>query len=102
MCAHGRHSHMGAHAAATQEDVAPTADSRSLFSRLSAWALPATTSGEPRQTIFLDKLAVQMAIVFLAYLIAGKLGQAATSIRSGNLGPVWPASGVALAAVLAY
>jgi PAS domain S-box-containing protein len=40
--------------------------------------------------------------VFLAYFIAGKLGQATTSIRSSNLGPVWPAYGVALAAFLTY
>ena len=44
----------------------------------------------------------QLAIVFLAYLIAGKIGQATTNIRSSNLGPVWPAYGVALAAFLAY
>jgi PAS domain S-box-containing protein len=35
-------------------------------------------------------------------LIAGKLGQATTNIRSGNLGPVWPASGIALAGLLAF
>ena len=40
-------------------------------------------------------------MVFLAYFVAGKLGQATTNIRSSNLGPVWPASGIALAAVLA-
>src|SRR6267142_6526085 len=43
---------------------------------------------------------VQTTIVFLAYFVAGKLGQATTNIRSGNLGPVWPAYGVALAAIL--
>ena len=32
----------------------------------------------------------EIAIVFAAYFIAGKLGQATTNIRSGNLGPVWP------------
>jgi hypothetical protein len=46
------------------------------------------------------KYLAQVAIVFAAYLIAGKLGQATTNIRSGNLGPVWPAYGVALAAIL--
>ena len=40
--------------------------------------------------------------VFLAYVVAGKLGQATTNIRSSNLGPVWPAYGVALAAGLKY
>src|ERR1700745_2008218 len=43
-----------------------------------------------------------VAIVFLAYFIAGKLGQATTNIRSSNLGPVWPAYGVALGAILLY
>jgi PAS domain S-box-containing protein len=41
-----------------------------------------------------------VAIVFLAYVVAGKLGQATTNIRSSNLGPVWPAYGVAVAALL--
>src|SRR4030095_11565849 len=45
---------------------------------------------------------VQLLTVFLAYLLAGKLGQATTNIRSSNLGPVWPASGIALAAFLSY
>ena len=48
------------------------------------------------------ELLLRIAVVFLAYLIAGKLGQATTSIRSSNLGPVWPAYGIALAAFLAY
>jgi len=42
----------------------------------------------------------QILFVFIAYVIAGKLGQATANIRSSNLGPVWPAYGVALAAVL--
>src|SRR6266851_3375487 len=47
-----------------------------------------------------EKYLVQIAIVFLAYFVAGKLGQATTNIRSSNLGPVWPAYGVAVAALL--
>jgi PAS domain S-box-containing protein len=43
---------------------------------------------------------VQFTIVFAAYLIAGKLGQATTNLRSSNLGPVWPAYGIALGAIL--
>jgi integral membrane sensor domain MASE1 len=43
---------------------------------------------------------IQIVLVFIAYLVAGKLGQATTNIRSSNLGPVWPAYGVALAAIL--
>jgi len=45
---------------------------------------------------------VQITVIFLAYVLAGKLGQATAEIRSSNLGPVWPAYGVALAAVLLY
>src|SRR5262250_2352990 len=41
-------------------------------------------------------------VVFAGYFVAGRLGQATTSIRSSNLGPVWPAYGVALAAFLIY
>ncbi len=41
-------------------------------------------------------------LVFFAYLLAGKLGQATTNLRSSNLGPVWPAYGIALAAALRY
>src|SRR5262245_47438927 len=44
----------------------------------------------------------QTVIVFAAYFFAGKLGQATTNIRSGNLGPVWPAYGIALAAILIF
>ena len=42
----------------------------------------------------------QTALVFVAYFVAGKLGQATANIRSSNLGPVWPAYGIALAAIL--
>jgi len=45
---------------------------------------------------------LQFAIVFIAYFVAGKLGQATTNIRSSNLGPVWPAYGVAVGAILLY
>lgn len=48
------------------------------------------------------KYIAQIVFVLVAYLVAGKLGQKATNIRSGNIGPVWPAFGVALAAVLLY
>src|SRR5438034_674281 len=55
-----------------------------------------------RRVAPLGKYLVQIAIVCLAYFVAGKLGQATSNIRSSNLGPVWPAYGVALAAVLLY
>jgi PAS domain S-box-containing protein len=48
------------------------------------------------------KHLAQVAIAFVTYFVAGKLGQATTNVRSGNLGPVWPAYGIALAAVLIY
>ena len=48
------------------------------------------------------KYLVQITIVFLAYFAAGKLGQATANIRSSNLGPVWPAYGIAFAALLLY
>src|SRR5437660_11045604 len=43
---------------------------------------------------------LQISLVFIAYVVAGKLGQATANIRSSNLGPVWPAYGIALAAIL--
>ena len=49
---------------------------------------------------FLKKKLIQATFVFAAYYIAGVLGQATTNIRSSNIGPVWPAYGVALAAFL--
>jgi hypothetical protein len=42
---------------------------------------------------------VRIAVVFGAYFAAGKLGLAAP-FTSGNISPVWPASGVALGALL--
>src|SRR5215510_8430570 len=59
-----------------------------------------TMSQEARALGLLKKYPVQIAIVFAAYVVAGKLGQATTNIRSSNLGPVWPAYGVAVAAIL--
>ena len=68
----------------------------SLSSLLSGGAIRGDQGG------IAGELLLRIAVVFLAYLIAGKLGQATTSIRSSNLGPVWPAYGIALAAFLAY
>jgi len=47
------------------------------------------------------KYLFQAAIVFIAYYLAGKIGQASAE-RSSNLGPVWPAYGIALAAVVCW
>src|SRR6186713_2179902 len=66
------------------------------------WSLWSAHDVGDRLTTNTGKLVIQVTVVFLAYLIAGKLGQATTNIRSSNLGPVWPAYGIALASFLAY
>src|SRR5256885_9367071 len=71
-----------------------------VLSTLTAVHGLANNSMKRSSTHAVAKYLVQITIVFLAYFIAGKLGQATTNIRSNNLGPVWPAYGVALAAVL--
>ena len=48
------------------------------------------------------KYLAQITLVFVAYSVADKLGQVVPLISSGGIGPVWPASGVALAAVLLF
>jgi len=44
----------------------------------------------------------QIAIVFAVQFASGKLGDALQIINSGGIGPVWPASGVALASLLLF
>ena len=46
------------------------------------------------------KYLVQIAIVSAAQFGAGKLGDVLLTIDSGGIGPVWPASGIALGALL--
>lgn len=60
-------------------------------------AITAKNSTGPSAT---GKVLLQLAVVLATYVVAGKLGQATAHIRSGNIGPVWPAYGVALAAIL--
>jgi len=55
-----------------------------------------TPSGTP-----VEGLALRLALVFVLYLAAGKLGLS-VPFTNGNVSPVWPASGVALAAVLLW
>ena len=62
-------------------------------------ALPRVAADHPSRVGI--SLLLQIAGVFVAYFVAGKLGQATSAIRSSNLGPVWPAYGIALAAFLA-
>jgi len=49
-----------------------------------------------------SKYLAQIALVFAAYFVAGKLGQALSSLNSGHIGPILPASGIALAALLFF
>src|ERR1700757_1206557 len=44
----------------------------------------------------------QIAIVSAAQLAAGKLGDILQTIDNGGIGPVWPASGIALGALLLF
>lgn len=44
----------------------------------------------------------RVAIVFAAQFAVGKLGDVFQSVRNGGIGPVWPASGIALGALLLY
>jgi PAS domain S-box-containing protein len=48
------------------------------------------------------KYLAQIAVVFAVQFAAGKLGDALQIINSGGIGPVWPASGVALAALMLF
>jgi len=50
----------------------------------------------------LGKYLAQIAIVFAAQFAAGKLAEALPTMNSGGVGPVWPASGIALAAFLLF
>jgi integral membrane sensor domain MASE1 len=44
---------------------------------------------------------LQVLVVFIAYFAAGKIGLS-TPFTSNNISPVWPASGIALTAVLFF
>ncbi|MFZ3329701.1 MAG: PAS domain S-box protein [Candidatus Acidiferrales bacterium] len=48
------------------------------------------------------KYLAQITLVFVAYSVADKLGQVVPLISSGGIGPVWPASGIALAALFIF
>ena len=65
------------------------------------WSLSALTA-DSSQAVARRRLLLQIAAVFVAYFVAGRLGQATTNIRCSNLGPVWPAYGIALAGFLAF
>ena len=46
------------------------------------------------------KYLTQIAIVFAAQFAVGKIGDVLQAVNKGGIGPVWPASGIALAALL--
>jgi PAS domain S-box-containing protein len=48
------------------------------------------------------KYLAQIALVCAAQFAAGKVGDALKTVNDGGVGPVWPASGVALAALLLW
>jgi len=87
-----------------------TSSNRSLFPLFRASPQDSRSTSAPVESRAPERVAdvdtptffLQLLAVFLAYFVAGKLGQATTSIRSSNLGPVWPAYGIALAAFLKY
>jgi|SRR5215469_686106 len=49
----------------------------------------------------IPRYTFRLAIVFLLYLAAGKLGLA-VPFTSSNVSPVWPAAGIAVAAILLF
>ncbi|HEY2646454.1 MAG TPA: PAS domain S-box protein [Candidatus Acidoferrales bacterium] len=53
----------------------------------------------PREVI---QYLAEIALVFIAYFVAGKLSLVLPSLSGGRIGPILPASGVALAAVLIF
>ncbi len=53
----------------------------------------------PPPAVFRWRNALELTIVFAAYFVAGKVGLA-IPFTSGNVSPVWPAAGFALAALL--
>src|SRR5215471_10044577 len=48
------------------------------------------------------KYLTQIAIVFAAQFAVGKIGDFLQALNKGGIGPVWPASGIALAALLIW
>ncbi|HEV8525410.1 MAG TPA: MASE1 domain-containing protein [Terriglobales bacterium] len=61
-----------------------------------------TPSALPRtRTPVFPEYLYRSAIVFVGYFVAGKLGLS-MPFTSGNVSPVWPPSGIALAAVLVW
>jgi PAS domain S-box-containing protein len=68
----------------------------STYSSVAGTELVRRTESAPPRQYFL-----KVAAVFALYLAAGKLGLS-VPFTSGNVSPVWPASGVALASVLLW
>src|SRR5215475_6314241 len=81
-------------------------DGRSIFASPRSltvwWRHERQTDAPPQLRVPTADFYFQLAIVFLAYVVAGKLGQTTSHIRSDYVGPVWPAFGVALASTLGF
>jgi PAS domain S-box-containing protein len=60
--------------------------------------------GENRTVVprILGRYLAQIAIVFAVQFAAGKIGDVLHTMNSGGIGPVWPASGIALGALLVW
>lgn len=59
----------------------------------------ANRQGVPRD---LGRYLVKIAAIFLLQFMGGKFGDSLHALSSGGIGPVWPASGIALAAILVW
>src|SRR6516164_6160778 len=78
-------------------------DARSTFAgSRTFWLHSRDANANARPRAITGDFFFQLALVCLAYVVAGKLGQATSHVRSDYVGPVWPAHGVALAGALAF
>ncbi len=60
---------------------------------------PAKVTATPREV---GKYLAQIILVLGAYFVAGKVGEVLPIINSGGIALVWPASGIALGALLLF
>jgi len=78
-----------------------TASLDGLFSLTASTIARVANDGASPGRHALRNWVVQACIVFAAYFIAGRLAQASAA-RSISVGPLWPAYGIALAAMLRF
>src|SRR5262245_57757868 len=77
-------------------------DGRSSFASALFWFHPRDVQPVARPRGIRADFYLQLALVFLAYVVAAKLGQSTSHVRSDYVGPVWPAHGVGLASMLGF